>query len=64
MWIWSCLIPPWPPLSDSLLTGFAKLDSERSPVKARVVIIFYEFNIEGKEVANDAVLKKRQECEE
>lgn len=50
--------------SDSLLAGLAKLDSERSTVKARVVKISHELNIEGKGAANDAILKRRQEGEE
>ena len=46
------------------LTGLAKLDSERSPVKARVVKVSHELNIERKEVTNGTILKRCQECKE
>lgn len=42
------------------LTGLAKHDSERSPRKAVVVKVSHELNIEGREVTNDTILKKRQ----
>ena len=63
-WIWSCLISSLAAIIRLTLTGFAKLDSERSPVKARVMKIFHKLNIEGKEVANNAISKKHQEWEE